>query len=406
MRGSRSFNHLNNKCTFEIKTVGRILFDITPASWVANGSGIYTRFVFEQILKQDKEIDAFYLDEGKFDNDLILVADKHNCKIISCKTLTEIENLINSGHYSKVYFGALKNTDVKISENITPIITLHDLRFIEVDNDKTRYLYANSIVKRIKLLISYLFNLQLDKKAYLKWINSFINHPKLQIITVSNHTRFSIIQYFPNFPKENIHVFYCPLPLPISDNRTIKSDLNPKYGLETKSYFLIVSANRWFKNSYRAIQALDGLISKNQLGNKKVLVLGAKDAKKITDVKNTNRFIFENYVSFEDLQLFYKNAFCFIYPSLQEGFGIPPLEAMRYGTPVLASINSSIAEVCEGGVLFFNPYLISEIQNRILQILEDPSVYMELGKRAEQRSQEILKKQNRDLQKQLKFILS
>lgn len=386
--------------------MGKILFDITPASWIANGSGVYTRYIFEQIILQSDKVDAFYLDENNFDNNLTSLAKLHGCKIVACKTVKEIEELINRPEYTKVYFGALKNTDIKLRDDITPIITVHDLRFIEISNDQTRHLYSSSLFKEVKLWISNLLNLQLDKKRQRNRISKFIYHPKLQIITVSNHTRYSIIQFFPFFPKENIHLFYCPLPLPITREKEENTfDFNKKFGLKEGSYFLIVSANRWFKNSYRAIQALNTLISNNQLSDKKVVVLGASKAPKIKHVHNLERFIFLDYVSFEELQGFYKNAFAFIYPSLQEGFGIPPLEAMRYSTPVLASVNSSIVEICEGGVQFFNPFLETEIGNRILHLLNDVNFYNDMKQRAKNRAMEISARQASDLKKQLAFIL-
>ncbi len=384
--------------------MGRILFDITPASWIANGSGIYTRYVFEQLIQNCNNIDAFYLDEGNFDDKLTEIANVYGCKVIRCKNTAEIEDLIHKQKYSKVYFGALKNTEVTIREDITPIVTVHDLRFIEINNDETRYKYAGSLAKKIKLYVANLLNLQIDRKRYINNIVKFINHPRLQIITVSEHTKYSIFQHFPSFPKENIQVFYCPLPLPLELANIATVDLEKKYGLSNQSYLLLTSANRWFKNAYRAIKALDKLIDDKQLADKKIVVLGTKEAKGLKKVNNPNQFIFLDYVPIDELESFYKNAFCFIYPSLQEGFGIPPLEAMRYGTPVIASVNSSITEICDRGVLFFNPYLLSEIGNRLLQLIYDKDLYKRMKERALGRYEEVSKKQKDDSRELINFI--
>ena len=67
----------------------------------------------------------------------------------------------------------------------------------------------------------------------------------------------------------------------------------------------------------------------------------------------------------------YKNASCFIYPSLYEGFGIPPLEAMHYGCPVIASNVSSIPEVVGDAGFFFNPGEVEEISCALKRVLYD-----------------------------------
>lgn len=65
----------------------------------------------------------------------------------------------------------------------------------------------------------------------------------------------------------------------------------------------------------------------------------------------------------------------FVYPSLNEGFGYPPLEAMRYGVPVIASPYSSITETCGGGALYFNPTSIEEIMNRMMMVVTNQGIY-------------------------------
>ncbi|HGS4292626.1 TPA: glycosyltransferase, partial [Klebsiella pneumoniae] len=96
--------------------------------------------------------------------------------------------------------------------------------------------------------------------------------------------------------------------------------------------------------------------------------------------------------------------FCFIYPSLNEGYGYPPLQAMRYGTPVIASCTSSIPEVCADNVLYFDPRNISEIENRILQLSTDGELYNKLALKGSEHYKKILQSQDKDLSKLLRGI--
>lgn len=84
-------------------------------------------------------------------------------------------------------------------------------------------------------------------------------------------------------------------------------------------------------------------------------------------------------VSNEELAALYKSAFCYAFPSLSEGWGMPPLEAMEYGCPVIASQCDSIPEVCGDGALYLNnPHDPSEMANKINCLLHDMKLYNEM----------------------------
>jgi glycosyltransferase involved in cell wall biosynthesis len=102
------------------------------------------------------------------------------------------------------------------------------------------------------------------------------------------------------------------------------------------------------------------------------------------------------YVFPEDLEILYKNACLFIYPTLNEGFGYPPLEAMKYGTLCACSANSAITEICGDAVLYFNPFDEIEIGIRVLQSF-DEEIRKEKAVKMTARYQLISKKQEHDL---------
>ena len=103
------------------------------------------------------------------------------------------------------------------------------------------------------------------------------------------------------------------------------------------------------------------------------------------------------------MEKLYANALVFVYPSLNEGFGYPPLEAMKYGVPVIASPFSSIPEVCGGSVLYFNPFSVEEIMNRMLMIMDD-NLHYEYSQKALLRYSEIKRKQDEDLNRLIDYI--
>jgi glycosyltransferase involved in cell wall biosynthesis len=89
-------------------------------------------------------------------------------------------------------------------------------------------------------------------------------------------------------------------------------------------------------------------------------------------------------VSDEDLTLFYQNALCFVLPSLYEGFGLPVLEAMQYGCPVITSNVSSLPEAGGDAALYFNPEDISDIAANLRLMITKPQLRKELIKKGYQ----------------------
>jgi glycosyltransferase involved in cell wall biosynthesis len=92
------------------------------------------------------------------------------------------------------------------------------------------------------------------------------------------------------------------------------------------------------------------------------------------------------FVDDAELQDLYRGACALLMPSLYEGFGLPALEAMSFGIPVIASSTSSLPEVVGDGGILVNPYSEAEIATAILRLVEDPALRSELSLKARQRS--------------------
>ena len=84
--------------------------------------------------------------------------------------------------------------------------------------------------------------------------------------------------------------------------------------------------------------------------------------------------IFLNYVPDDELFELYSNADAFVYPALYEGFGIPPIEAMSCGTPVLTSNITSLPEVCGNAAAYCDPYNVDDIAEKLSRLLTDKAL--------------------------------
>ena len=116
----------------------------------------------------------------------------------------------------------------------------------------------------------------------------------------------------------------------------------------------MISCNRWLKNSYRGILALDQFFSDKKNQNYKAVILGQIPKRLQKKIKNIEKFEFKKYVDNDELEKLYAEAFALFYPTLNEGFGYPPIEAMKYGTPILSSAIASLPEVCGDAAIYFN----------------------------------------------------
>jgi glycosyltransferase involved in cell wall biosynthesis len=142
--------------------------------------------------------------------------------------------------------------------------------------------------------------------------------------------------------------------------------VNTKLDEFSSPYLLLLGGDRWLKNSYRALRAINNLYYGGHLEAYKTILVGKVPTSIRKRFCNDKRFIFMDYVKPDVLENLYKFCDIFIYPTLNEGFGYPPLEAMRYGKTCVVSAVCSIPEICSDAVYYVNPYDIGEIETRIL----------------------------------------
>jgi len=189
-----------------------------------------------------------------------------------------------------------------------------------------------------------------------------------KVLTVSNFSKESLHAIL-NIPETNIAVIYNAVSERFIKENALTSE--NKYG----RYILAVSSIEPRKNLKNLIQAF----KLADLPGIKLVIVGAgskvfNDLDLKTLVQGHEDIIFTGYLSDADLTGVYQKALMLVYPSLFEGFGIPPLEAMHCGCPTIVSNTSSLPEVCGDASYYVNPLNPEEIAQAIKQLTENEEI--------------------------------
>lgn len=163
--------------------------------------------------------------------------------------------------------------------------------------------------------------------------------------------------------------------------KTNQKEILRKYKI-TKPYLLYVGVAYPHKNIEGLINYFK-IFTNKFLQNYQLVLVGKKNYfyNKIANLisnKNINNIILTDFVADTELPALYHNATALIYPSLYEGFGLPPLEAMAHGTPVLAAKTSCLPEILGDAALFFDPTQNTAAAQAIFDIVSDKKLRQEL----------------------------
>lgn len=234
------------------------------------------------------------------------------------------------------------------------IAVVHDLSFLR---DKSFFKSRSQVILRKQLL-------------------HVVRRAKV-IIAVSESTKKDLINFVKASP-EKVAVIYegydTDAYKPQFDTDEVKA-LGQRYGIGGH-YVLYVGTLEPRKNISRLIEAFASL--KKQGGMQHKLVIAGKKGWFYNDIFQTvtrrgvdNEVVFTGYVPDRDLPLLISGADLFVYPSLYEGFGLPPLEAMACGIPVITSDSSSLPEVVGNAGILVDPHSVDEIAKAMYQVLSN-----------------------------------
>ena len=205
-----------------------------------------------------------------------------------------------------------------------------------------------------------------------------------KVIAVSENTKKDIVRFF-HVQDNNIHVIFLGVHHAFPIEKEAKDLCLPE------EYLLFIGAMEPRKNLVRLIQAYSLL--KNKIKEKLVLA-GPKGSayqkimEEIEKLQLQKDILFTGYVEESLVPNLFKKAKIFIFPSLYEGFGLPVLEAMAHGTPVITTGNSSLPEVCKECAVYIEATDVEGISKAIFFLLQQQSLRESLKQKGLERSQQ------------------
>ncbi len=335
----------------------KIGFDGKRITQNFTGLGNYSRYVLKVLAENHPE------------NQYQIFASKESIGSEGIKKNSSIEFIYPENRFSNSYwrsFGLvknLKNEEIELyhglsneipfgisKAGIPSVVTIHDLIF---------YRYPQ-------------YYPWLDRKIYEYKMRYAADHAD-KIIAISETTKYDLINLF-NIEKSRIEVIYQNCDPAFRNKITDKENLRIRtvYNLPDK-YLLNVGTIETRKNSLLAVQAIKELDSDIHL-----IIIGKDTSyvEKLRDYINknnlNNRVHFLKNVTFHDLPGIYQMAEIFLFPSEYEGFGIPVIEALSSGVPVIAATGSCLEEAGGAGSIYIHPKDSATLRAEILGILNDP----------------------------------
>jgi glycosyltransferase involved in cell wall biosynthesis len=269
-----------------------------------------------------------------------------------------------------VYPIKIPSCDIFISPHYNiPLLPIKAKKRIVIINDANHLAFYNQ--------------LSFTQKIYTKiMMNRAVNLAD-KIIAISHFSKSEILKYFQIDPNK-IKVVHFGL-----DPKIIYSELQKETSdllIIPKKFFLFVGNIKPHKNLISLLRAFE-IILKSRI-DYKLVIIGKKegfitgDNEVFTLVENnkilSENIIFTGYIENLELYNYYKKASIFIFPSLYEGFGIPPLEAMICNCPVIASNLTAIPEICGNSVLYINALDPVDIAEKINLLIYDKNLCNEL----------------------------
>ncbi len=236
------------------------------------------------------------------------------------------------------------------------VTTFHDLTLVKTYNSDKNWLVFHA------------------KQFVGKFVFKMVARENNHLIAISEFTKKELLE-FTDAKEENVTVIY--------ESSDIAGGLNKAYALPYKKYLLYVGQQSDYKNIKRLGDAHQKLLETYpELG---LVLVGRKNVSALTNEayfvkKGYRNIIFTDFVKDTQLNWLYAHATAYVFPSLMEGFGLPGLEAMGHGTPVISSNATCLPEIYGKAAHYFNPASTDDIVRAITEVLGNEKLRMKLSK--------------------------
>ena len=339
--------------------IGRYSFEIASHILELDQKNSYTLFFNEANVN---EADVSYF--RKFPNVVPVVT---KIRHYSIGEQTTFLRLLNKQDLDLMHF---PNFNVPILYKRPFIMTLHDVVHHKISGAKK--------------------SRKLHFWAYKKVIEQAAKNSQY-IITVSEYSKQDITKVL-QVPKEKIRVIYEGAVLKKEVTQEQIHSIKKQFLLD-KPYFLFVGVLERKKNVVNLTRGFDTFIKKYRHDAQLVIAGGVDkhypdNKHHALDIINQDKVVFTGYVSDTELGALYAGAFAYISASLHEGFGLPGVEAMRFGLPLLVSNIPVFNEIYDNAAVYFDPLKIEDIAEKMHLLARDPQFYSQLQRNSFIRAEE------------------
>lgn len=337
----------------------KIGIDIRSAAGNKAGKGWLTYHIVQNLLKLDLDNQyILYTQDG-----IPAFAGYKNAemRIIKGKSIFWHRNVIKDAKREEL------DIFVAPSSYIIPAFLPKSIKSIIFVHDLVAFLFPNNHNKKAVLIERMLLKRALKKAT--------------MVMTISENTKRDIVSFF-NYPEEKIKIAYCSAGENFKPLNKEELDAFAKETELPKNFFLAVGTLEPRKNYVNLIEAFN--IFSKKYSDFHLLIVGGLGWKyeeiheKIKKLYLQKKVHLLGYISEKSLVKLYNLSKALVFPSIYEGFGIPPLEAMKCGCPVIASYTSSIPEVVGDAGILINPGEPVEIAAAMAKIINNQNLRAEL----------------------------
>lgn len=244
------------------------------------------------------------------------------------------------------------------------VTTVHDLNLLRITSND-----MHPVVLRIKQLI-------------FRWLLKKVVARSAYIITPTNYTRDDLLR-FKSKPVDKVVVTY---------EAAEKFDEKPKIVREykDKDFIMYVGRAEPYKNNRALIEAHQKLLA--AYSDLRLVIVGKIDEQRQKDMEWAKKRGYKNidfvgFMSDGELAWLYQHCRAYVFPSFMEGFGLPPLEAMVYGAPVVSSLKTCLPEVLGDAAVYFDPSSVDEMADKIMEVLSNEPLRKQMITKGQKRVQ-------------------